>query len=76
MFEIEAKSQKNKSMKGVYKHGKKWRVRKYNCHIGVYNTYDEAVESAKIEEIAQLKFKYTKQYFEAKKWLQENGILP
>jgi len=63
-------------MKGVYPHGKRWRVRKYNCHIGVYDTYAEAVASAKSEELEQVRFKQMQQYLSSKKWLQDNGMLP
>lgn len=63
-------------MKGISKHGKRWRLRKYNCHIGVYDTYEEAVIAGQLEDKEQLKFKYMQQYLSAKKWLQANGVLP
>lgn len=63
-------------MKGINKHGKKWRLRKYNCHIGVYDTYDDAVKAAEVEELEQLKFKHMQQYLSSKKWLQDNWVLP
>ena len=62
-------------MKGIYPHGKRWRVRKYGNHIGIYKTYAEAEEVVRFEDEKQLKFKYMQQYVEAKKWLQEKGYL-
>lgn len=62
-------------MKGIYPKGKRWRVRKYGYHIGVYDTYAEALSVAKIEDDKQEKFRYMQQYLESKKWLQEKGLL-
>lgn len=61
--------------KGVSPHGKRWRVRKYGYHIGVYDTKEEAENAAALEDIKQEQFKYMQQYLEAKKWLTENGFL-
>ena len=33
-------------MKGVYKHGKRYRVRKYGAHLGCYDTIEEAEQVA------------------------------
>lgn len=63
-------------MKGVYKNGKNWRVRKFGYHIGVYNTKEEAESAAAEEEIKQEVFKHMQQYLASKKWLQEKGLLP
>lgn len=39
---IGGKFTKRIKMKGVYKHGKRWRVRKYGVHLGCYSTKIEA----------------------------------
>lgn len=62
-------------MKGIYPQGKRWRVRKYGYHVGVYDTKEEAIKVAESEDMKQLKFKYMQQYVESKKWLQEKGYL-
>lgn len=62
-------------MKGIYPNGKRWRVRKYGYHVGVYDTKAEAIAVAEAEDEKQLKFKYMQQYVEAKKWLQDKGFL-
>jgi hypothetical protein len=33
-------------MKGIYPHGKGYRVRKYGAHLGCYLTYEEALKVA------------------------------
>lgn len=62
-------------MKGVYKNGKRWRVRKFGYHIGAYDTKEEAEAAAAGEENKQEVFKYMQRYLESKKWLQEKGLL-
>ena len=62
-------------IKGIYKYGDKWRVRKYDKHIGVYDTYVEAVmavDKATTDHIADT---YWKQYVEARNWLKEQGLI-
>lgn len=38
------------SVRGVYPHGKRFRVRKYGVHLGVYDTIEEANQVAKDAE--------------------------
>lgn len=33
-------------VRGVYQHGKRWRVRKFGAHLGCYDTIEEAVNVA------------------------------
>ncbi len=63
-------------VKGISKRNGKYRLRKYNMHIGMYDTYAEAVQASKEEDEAQERFRYMQQYLKAKQWLQAEGILP
>lgn len=60
-------------IKGIYKHGDKWRVRKYEKHIGIYDTYMEAVMAVQEATEQHMKDSYFKQYMTARKWLIDNG---
>ena len=62
-------------MKGIYPHGKKFRVRKYDRHIGVYDTQEEAIEAVIRADNEELEGKMWNQYLTAKKWLIEKGLL-
>lgn len=62
-------------IKGIYKHGDKWRVRKYDKHIGVYDTYVEAVMAVDKATTEHLTQSYWTKYIEARKWLIEQGLI-
>lgn len=62
-------------MKGIYTHGKKFRVRKYNRHIGVYDTHQEAIEAVIRADEQEIEGNMWNQYLTAKKWLIDKGFL-
>jgi len=69
-------------IRGVYHHGKRFRVRKYGSHIGVYDTRNEAELVAQkidnerkpntIEDEAE---RHWATYAKSKLWLIEHGML-
>ena len=63
-------------MKGINKRGNRYRLRKFNTHIGFYSTYEEAVKAGGEEEKKQEVFRHMQQYLKSKTWLIENGVLP
>ena len=69
-------------IRGVYPHGKRFRVRKYGSHIGVYDTRDEAEQVAvkidnerKPDTIEDEKERHWHTYMKSKLWLIEHGCL-
>jgi len=62
-------------LKGISKEGEKYRVRKYGNHIGIYSTYDEAVEAVNKAEDEQVVFNMMQQYCEAKEFLTKRGLI-
>ena len=62
-------------LKGISKEGAKYRVRKYGNHVGIYSTYDEAVEAVNKAEDEQVVFNMMQQYYEAKEFLIKRGLL-
>jgi hypothetical protein len=65
----------NTSPKGVYKVGGKWRVIRYEMHIGMYDTYEEAVEASNKADDEQEVFEMMQKYLEAKEYLKKRGII-
>jgi len=69
-------------IRGVYPHGKRFRVRKYGSHIGVYDTRQEAESVAQkidnerkpdtIEDEAE---RHWATYTKSKLWLIEHGFI-
>jgi len=65
----------NTTPKGISKLGNKWRVRRYGIHIGVYGSYDDAVEASIKADDEQEVFEMMQQYLEAKEYLKKRGII-
>lgn len=63
-------------LKGIYPHdGNRFRVRKYDKHIGVFETYEEAKQAAVQADKKHIEQMYLRQYVTSKKWLKEHGLL-
>ena len=63
-------------VKGIYPHTKgRFKVRKYNFHVGVYDTYEEAVKATiAYEEYYEIE-KHWHRYEESKAWLIDKGLM-
>jgi hypothetical protein len=61
-------------MKGIYKHGDRYRVRKYDKHIGVYDTKEEAEMACLKADIEREIEKQKQNYIHAKRYLHSQGV--